>query len=197
MRKKDILVRLNPLLKGLKRGPYGGPQVILPKDFGCIIGYTNIGKKSRIVEAGTGAGFLTVCLANICKKVYTYEKRKDYYKNARKNIEKCGMKNVVMKNNDISMGIKEKNVDAVILDMPNADSIVLLAYKALKKNGWLIGYVPNVEQMKTFYLTCRRNRFAQTFVLETITREWTVREFGVRPQHKGLIHTGFLIFSRK
>lgn len=197
MGKKDIFVRLNPILKRLKRGPYGGPQVILPKDFGTIVGYTGLGKNSRVVEAGGGAGFLTISLANICKKVYTYEKRKDFYETIIQNIERIGLKNVKVRNEDITDGIKEKNVDAVILDMPEADKVVPLAYKALKKDGWIVGYLPNVEQMKSFYITCKLNGFNEMFVLETIVREWVVREIGVRPQHKGLVHTAFIVFGQK
>ncbi|MCD6227781.1 methyltransferase [Candidatus Micrarchaeota archaeon] len=197
MRKKDIFVRLNPMLKKMKRGPFGGPQVVLPKDFGVIIAYTGIGKKSVVVEAGGGAGFLTISLANVCKRVHAYEKRKDYYDNIKKNIEKSGLKNIRLKNKDISKGIKEKDVDAVILDMPESDKIIPLAYDSLKEGGWVIGYLPNVEQMKDFYLECERCGFDGLFAIETITREWVVREKGVRPQHKGLIHTAFIVFARK
>ena len=64
-----------PLLKKLKRG---GPAVTIPKDAGMIIGYTGIGKNSRIVELGSGSGFMTVQFANIAKEVVSYEKRKEF-----------------------------------------------------------------------------------------------------------------------
>ncbi|MCC7570043.1 methyltransferase domain-containing protein [Candidatus Micrarchaeota archaeon] len=197
MGKNDILVRLNPNLKKLKRGPYGGPQIILPKDIGVVFGYTDLGRNSKIVEAGSGAGFFTVSLANICKTVYSYEVREDFYIAAKKNIEKMGMKNAKLKNKDISKGIKEKNVDAVFLDMPKSDLIVPLAFKAVKENGWIIGYLPNVEQVKEFYIACEKAGFKDLFVIESINREWVVREHGVRPQHKGLVHTAFIVFGRR
>ncbi len=197
MRQKEIRVRLNPILNKLKRGHFGGPQVIIPKDFGIIIGYSGLGKNSKIVEAGGGAGFLTISLANVCKKVYTYEIKKDYYKTIKQNLETCGIKNVNVKNKDVKLGIKEKDVDAVILDMPNSDEVIPIAFNALKQGGQIIGYLPNVEQMKTFYLECLNNGFRNMFAMESIKREWIVREKGVRPHSKELVHTAFIVFGTK
>ena len=59
-----------PLLMKLKRG---GPAITQPKDAGLIIGYTGLGKNSKVLELGSGTGFMTVQLANIAKEVVSYD----------------------------------------------------------------------------------------------------------------------------
>lgn len=190
---KSRFVRLNPLLKELKRGP----QVILPKDFGTITAYTGIGRRSKVVESGAGSGFLSVMLGNICKSVYSYENNPRFYKLAKKNIEKSGLNNIKLKFKDITKGIDEKLVDLVVLDMADSVKVIPHAYATIKEGGFLVGYLPNVEQMKDFYLNAESCGFANVFSVETIVREWLIRSFGARPATKGLMHTGFIVFAQK
>ena len=56
-----------------------GPAVILPKDIGLIITLTGLNRDSKVLDAGTGTGFLAAYLANICKELITYENRKEFY----------------------------------------------------------------------------------------------------------------------
>jgi tRNA (adenine57-N1/adenine58-N1)-methyltransferase catalytic subunit len=51
-------MKMNPLLRKLKRGP----QVVLPKDIGMILGFTGVGKTSKVVDAGAGSGWLAISL---------------------------------------------------------------------------------------------------------------------------------------
>ena len=188
-----VEVRLPSLLKKMKRGP----SVMLPKDLGLIVGYTCLGKDSVVVEAGAGSGFSGIMLGRIAKKVVSYERKEEFAKLAQENCMRTGVKNVKVKLADIIDGIKEKNVDLVLLDMPEAEKVVGHAYKALEGGGHIVGYLPNVEQAKEFYLECEETGFAPVFMLEGIVREYEVREFGVRPKHLGLMHTGYLVFGRK
>ena len=62
------------ILKKCKRGP----QVILPKDRGVILAYSGVGKNSVVVDAGAGSGWLAISLANVAKKVTSYEWREEF-----------------------------------------------------------------------------------------------------------------------
>lgn len=181
------------MLKKLKRGP----AIIQPKDIGLIVGHTGIGKESVCVDAGAGSAFLTCALANIAKKVYAYEKKPEFFELAKKNIERAGLANVELKNQDIFKGIEEREVDLITLDLPDAEKAVASAYTALKEGGWCVGYLPNVEQAKDFYIACHTAGYAEIFMIESIVREYEVREYGVRPMHIGLTHTAYLVFGRK
>lgn len=186
--------RFPPLFKKLKRG---GPAIIQPKDAGMIIAYAGITSSSRVLECGSGTGFLTVALASIAKEVISYEMREEFLKLAIDNVRRAGLSNVTFKHKDIATGIEEKELDVVILDMQYAEKIVANAHAALKKDGFLVGYLPNVEQAKAFYLECERAQFKEIFMLENMVREFEVRDFGVRPAHWGLTHSAYLVFAKR
>lgn len=179
--------------KRLKRGP----QVILPKDIGIIITYTGVGKNSVCVDAGTGSGWLAVTLAKICKEVTSYEIREDFMKIAERNREIEGLENLTFKNSDITKGISEKDVDLVTLDFPDSDGALKAAYKALKVDGHVVGYLPHMEQVKKFVETMEKLKFRNTLVLEVTIRDMLVRKEGMRPSTKGVWHTAYLAFGRK
>ena len=128
-----------PLLKKLKRG---GPAVTIPKDSGLVISYVGLGKESRVIELGSGTGFMTVQMANIAKEVVTYEKREEFFKIAEANVERAGLKNVTFKLRDALVGIDEKDesFDLVFCDIPDAEKADEMAHKALKKNGYLAAH---------------------------------------------------------
>ena len=170
---------------------------MLPKDSGMIIAYAGIGKDSVVVEAGAGTGFLTIALARVARQVVSYEQKPEFAMLATDNVEKADLSNVTIKQQNVLENIAEREVDAVVLDMPEADKVVPLAYAALKKNGYLVGYLPHTEQVKAFVAAAHAAKFSEVFALENIVREYEVREFGVRPQHWGMTHTAYLAFARK
>ncbi|MEN3061204.1 MAG: methyltransferase domain-containing protein, partial [Candidatus Methanosuratincola petrocarbonis] len=107
-------------------------QIIYPKDIALITLLANVRPGSRVVECGTGSGSLTSYLATHVQPggmVYTYEMREEFQRIARKNLERMGLtKNVEMKLKDISEGIDEREVDAVVLDMATPWQVVDLAH---------------------------------------------------------------------
>jgi len=181
-------------LKKAKRGP----QVILPKDIGLIVSITGCSPGWKVVDAGTGSGFLALFLANLGCKVYTYEKEERFYSIAKKNIKNSGLKNIKIKNSDITKGIKEKNLDMITLDMKNPEKVIKHAYKSLKSGGWLIVYSMHIEQIQRVWKELKKYDFKKPKILENIQREWQIegRTF-TRPKTHMLAHTGFLTFARK
>jgi len=183
---------LSPLLKKLKRGP----AVTLPKDAGLIIAYTCIGKESEIVELGTGSGFLTVQLANIAKKVTTYERREEFAKTAESNFKKLEMENIELKLRDAHDGIDEKNVDLVMIDLPDAEKAAKPAYDSLKEGGFIAAHCLHLEQARLLAVECQKY-FSDVFMIEGLVREYEIKERGTRPRNIGLMHTAYLVFARK
>lgn len=182
-----------PNYRKLKRGP----QVILPKDIGLILGYTGVGKNSVCVDAGTGSGWLAVALARVSRHVTSYDVREDFLKIAEKNRIIEGLDNLDLVNKDVTKGIKEKDVDLVTLDLPNSDRAVRHAYKALKADGYVVGYLPHMEQVKKFVKALERYKFRTVFTIEAIVRDMLVRQEGMRPSTKGVWHTAYLVFAQK
>jgi len=175
-------------------------QIVYPKDSATIIGLTGLGSGSKVVEAGTGVAGMTMMLANAVRpdgKIYTYEIREEHQKEAKKHLEASGLiKYTDMKLKSIYDGIDEKDVDAVILDLPEPWEVSDHALKALKFGGYLVCYSPSVEQTKKF-VTSLPKQFQETQTIEIILRSWEVSEQRCRPNTRMIGHTAFLTFTRK
>lgn len=173
-----------------------GPQIIPLKDVGTIITSTGINKDSVVLEAGSGSGGLTCILGHICKKVYSYEIRKDFLKIAKKNVEFMGLKNVIIKNNNIYEKIKEKNIDMISLDLPEPWKAVDNVNKALKSGGYLVSYSPTIIQSADLVNSIDK-KLIHIKTIEIIERDWEIKGRKVRPKSIGIGHSGFISIFRK
>lgn len=174
------------------------PQTMPLKDIAHIIACTGINKDSVVVDAGTGSGATAGALARICKKVITYEINKEYIENIKANFKFLGLNNITLKENDITNGISEKNVDLVTLDMPNPEKVIQHAEKALKVGGYLVAYTIQATQLQAFCNELAKNKsFLVLKSCELIERLWKVDGRVVRPHTIEIGHSGFITFARK
>jgi tRNA (adenine57-N1/adenine58-N1)-methyltransferase len=171
-------------------------QIIPQKDIGLIITEAGLTKKSVVIEAGAGSGALGCYLAAVCKKVYSYEIRQDFYEIVKKNIEYLQLKNMLLKHRDAKLGFREKNTDAVILDLPDPWMMVNQAHSSLKIGGFLVAYCPTIPQIMDFVEHLGDN-FIYVKTSEIIEREWEISKRKVRPMSQSIGHSGFLSFARK
>ncbi len=176
-------------------------QISYPKDISLIILYSGIGPGSRVVEAGTGTGALTSAIAHYIQptgRVYTYEIRQEFQKNAKKNLERAGLLDVVkLKEGDVTQGIEEKDVDAVILDMATPWLVIPHAYTALKGSGVLVSFSPTIDQVVKVVEALDEHGFVCVETVETLIRFMQVERGKTRPQTVMTGHTGYLTFARK
>ncbi len=195
---KEVIVLEPNILDFLKRKAKRGSQVMLPKDIGMILAYTGIKPNSKVVDAGTGSAFSSLFIANFVSngKVYTYEKNKKFFEIAKKNIKESGIKNIVLKNKDVTKKIDEKNVDLVILDLKDVKKVIKHAYKSLKPGGYLAVYSPTVDELLEVRKEIEEYGFFNVKTIENIVREWQYTKT-LRPKTMGITHTGFLTFARK
>ncbi|MEM2121335.1 MAG: methyltransferase domain-containing protein [Candidatus Woesearchaeota archaeon] len=174
-----------------------GPQIITIKDISIIAFETGINKNSVVVDAGTGSGALAIMLSLISKRVISYEIRKEFYNIALKNKQLFGLKNLILKNKDLKQ-ISEKNVDVIVLDMPQPWDYLEECISALKIGGYLVTYLPNVNQvMKNIEEQSKFKNLIHVKTLEVLSREWLVNEKQSRPKTEMLGHTGFITISRR
>ena len=176
-------------------------QISYPKDISLIIMYSGIGPGSRVVEAGTGTGALTSAIAHYIKptgRVYTYEIRQEFQKNAEKNLERAGLLDVVeLKEGDVTEGIEETELDAVILDMATPWLVIPHAYAALKGSGALVSFSPTIDQVVKVAEALTDHGFVGIETVETLIRFMQVERGKTRPQTVMTGHTGYLTFARK
>lgn len=176
-------------------------QIIYPKDIALIIMFGDIHLGSHVVEAGTGTGALTTALANYVKpsgRVYSYEIREDFTKAAIKNLEKaCVLQYVELKNKDVTQGIEEKDLDAVVLDMATPWLVVPHAYPALKGSGILVSFSPTIDQVVKTTETLKETGFVDIETIECLVRGMQTERGKTRPETLMTAHTGYITFARK
>jgi tRNA (adenine57-N1/adenine58-N1)-methyltransferase len=176
-------------------------QIMYPKDMGLLILLTGIGPGSRVVEAGTGSGALTSVLANFVRpngRVYSYEIREEFLKGAESNLGRAGLSNYVeLKLRDVTEGIDEENVDAVVLDLAVPWLVVPHAYRSLRGSGVLASFSPTIEQVMKTVEVLRAHSFAEVETIELIMRRMNIGENRTRPETLMIGHTGYITVARK
>jgi len=176
-------------------------QITYPKDAALIVIFSGIGPGSRVVESGTGTGALTTALAHYVGstgKVYTYELRSEFQKNAAKNLQRSKLiDNVEMKTGDVTMGIEERELDAVILDLATPWLVIPHAYAALKPSGIIVSFSPTIDQVIKTTEALRENSFVFIETVECIMRAMQVERGKTRPQTLMTGHTGYITHGRK
>jgi tRNA (adenine57-N1/adenine58-N1)-methyltransferase len=69
---------------------------------------------------------------------------------------------------DVTKGIKEKDLDAIILDIPTPWDAVKHAYKALKPGGYLCTYSPLTSQVENTVREIKKQKFIEVKTIEKI-----------------------------
>ena len=105
--------------------------------------------------------------------------------------------NWTLKLADASQGIEERDFDRMTMDLAEPWTFLGIAGEALRLGGVLIAYLPTVLQVKQFVDQARTSGFGAVEVLETLTRFWHVKGLSIRPQHRMVAHTGFVVTCRR
>lgn len=192
---------LTPSLRDLHETMDRGPQTLVPKDLAAILFEMSLGAGMRVADAGVGSGALTMVLAWTVRpsgRVSAYDIRKESLRLAEENVKRAGLSaHVDFREGDVRKGIQERDLDAVVLDLPDPWLAIPAAWEALRPCGHLACFSPNVEQVKQTAEAIRARPFVDLRTIELIEREMEVRDVGVRPSFAPLGHTGYLTFARK
>lgn len=175
-----------------------GAQVIYPKDLGAILLGADIGPGMRVLEAGVGSGALSMALLRAGAEVIGYEVRPDFARTARINVSEWVGEDVpyTVFERDVYEGIDERDLDRVVLDLPEPWRVLDHASRALRSGGILLSYLPTINQVSRLRAEMSRGRFAMAETSELLRRTWHVEERSVRPDHRMVAHTGFLTTAR-
>lgn len=177
-------------------------QVIYPKDIGLILLWGDIAPGARVIEIGAGPGALTMALLRAVGPsgcVTSYEARPDFYDMASSNVRQFlgETSNWTLKLADATQGIEERDADRMVMDLAEPWTLLGQASESLRPGGVLIAYVPTVLQLKQFVDHARVSGFGAVHAMETMIRTWHIRGLSVRPDHRMIGHTGFVITCRK
>jgi len=192
---------LKPLLSDFIFKAQRQTQISYPKDVALIIMFSGVGPGSRVVEAGTGAGALATALAHYVKpkgRVYSYEIRPEFMEIATKNLKRANLLDYVeIKNKDITEGVDEDEIDAVILDLATPWLVMPHAYSALKGSGTVVSFSPTIDQVVKTVEALQENNFIDIQTIECIMRRMQTERGKTRPETLMTGHTGYITFARK
>lgn len=198
------LLAVRPTFAEQVTGRQRQAQPIYPKDLGAILVAADIHPGARVLEAGTGTGALTLALLRAVGDrgtVVSYEQREEFLEAARRAIvDTLGSipPNLELNLGDVYAGVDERDLDRVLLDLPEPWQAVPVVKTALRPGGIVFAHCPNVSQVQRFFDCLREVRgFGMLEVFEVLQRGWTVRGRSLRPSHRMVAHTGFLCFARR
>lgn len=195
---------LKPLLDDFVLSMPRGAAVVYPKDAARIVGLTGIGPGSRVVEAGVGSGALTCSLLRAVGDtglVHSYERREDFAKVARRNIDTWfaeAPSQWRLTVGDLTQALDERELDAVVLDMLAPWDCLDAVATALAPGGVLVGYVATTTQLSRLVESMRvHGVWTEPRAEESLVRTWHLDGLAVRPDHRMIGHTGFLVSARR
>ena len=193
-----------PLLTDYVLSMPRGATIIYPKDAAMILGVADVKPGIRVLEAGVGSGALSIYLLRAIGKegvLHSVEIREDFAEISEKNVSSYfGGKPT---NWNLTIGALqdqtyEADFDRVLLDMLTPWECLDVASKALVPGGVFMAYVATTTQLSKIAEAIKESgNFTEPESSETIVRGWHHEGLAVRPQHRMIGHTGFLIFARR
>jgi tRNA (adenine57-N1/adenine58-N1)-methyltransferase len=198
---------MRPLLPDYVLSMPRGAQVIYPKDAAQIVMWGDIFPGARVLEAGAGSGALTCSLLRAVGdqgRVISYEVRQDHADHAIRNVEQFFGKapdNWSLTVADLSehpSAAEGGEVDRAVLDMLAPWDVLPTVKDALIPGGVLVVYVATTTQLSRVTEALREQQcWTEPESWETMMRPWHVVGLAVRPEHRMIAHTAFLLTARR
>ncbi|HZK06189.1 MAG TPA: tRNA (adenine-N1)-methyltransferase [Actinomycetaceae bacterium] len=203
---REFLV-LRPLLSDYVLGMPRGATIVYPKDSGQIVQMGDIFDGAVVAEAGVGSGGLAMSLLGAIGprgRLISVERREDFAGIAKANVDAwfggrhpawevhIGDLADVLPTLDVDGG-----VDRMVLDMLAPWENIAVAEQCLVPGGVLLAYVATATQMSRYVEDLRASeRFTEPQAWESMVRTWHLEGLAVRPDHRMVAHTGFLVSAR-
>jgi tRNA (adenine57-N1/adenine58-N1)-methyltransferase catalytic subunit len=177
-----------------------GAQVIYPKDLGALLMLADVFPGCRVLESGIGSGALSMTLLRAGADIVGYELREDFAARAMANVVGFLGADVApryrIEIRDCYAGIDERDVDRILLDLPEPWQVVPHAEVALAPGGLLVAYTPTILQAMQLRERLVDSGFGFEETMEVLHRSWHIEGTSVRPDHRMVAHTGFLTSTR-
>jgi len=204
----DEYLALRPLLNDYVMSMPRGAAIVYPKDAAQIVAFADVFPGARVVEAGVGSGALSLWLLRAIGpqgRLQSFERRDEFADIARGNVATFlggTPDNWSVTVGDLVEALPEEteqgSVDRVVLDMLAPWECVDVAADALAPGGLVVCYVATVTQLSRVCEAIRdTGRYTDPEPSETLVRTWHVEGLAVRPDHRMVGHTGFLVTARR
>ena len=195
---------LRPLLADYVMSMPRGAQVVYPKDAAQILMWGDIFPGARVLEAGAGSGALTCSLLRAVGErgsVTSYEARADHAEHAARNVERffgAAPPNWQLAVADLITHPADQPMDRAVLDMARPWELLPTVSAALVPGGVLTVCVAATTQLsRTTEALREAGCYTEPQAWETLLRPWHVVGLAVRPEHRMVGHTAFLLTTRR
>jgi tRNA (adenine57-N1/adenine58-N1)-methyltransferase len=204
----DEYLALRPLLNDYVMSMPRGAAIVYPKDAAQIVAFADVFPGARVVEAGVGSGALSLWLLRAIGDqgtLHSFERREEFAAIAKGNVATFlggDPENWTVTVGDLveelPAAAAPASVDRVVLDMLAPWECVEVAADVLAPGGLVVCYVATVTQLSRVCEAIRATeRYTDPEPSETLVRTWHVDGLAVRPDHRMVGHTGFLVTSRR
>jgi len=181
-----------------------GATIVYPKDAALIVGFADIAPGTHVLEAGVGSGALTISLLRAVGhegSVDSFERRDEFAEIATRNVQEYfrGLpSNWSLTVGSVQDADRSKKYDRIVLDMLSPWECVELADEVLHPGGVFLAYVATTTQLSVTAEAIKSSgRFTEPESSESLVRGWHHEGLAVRPDHRMIAHTGFLIQARR
>ena len=199
---------MRPLLSDFVLSMPRGAAIIYPKDSAQILAMADIFPGAKVVEAGVGSGGLSMYLLRAIGEkgeLHSFERRPEFADIAKANATTYFGElptNWTVRLGDLQeelpRALKSGSVDRIVLDMLAPWECIEACADALVPGGLIVGYVATVTQLSRFAEDLRASGlFTEPEAFESLVRGWHLQGLAVRPEHRMIGHTGFLITARR
>jgi protein-L-isoaspartate(D-aspartate) O-methyltransferase len=147
-----------------------GQQMMTPKIEGRLLQSLRLLPVDRVLEIGTGSGFLTACLANLAETVVSVEVFPEFTDSARAKLESLGTSNVELSTADALRLEYADEFDAIALtaSLPELDEYFI---RMLRPGGRLFAVVGREPIMEARLITRHANgEWTQQSLFETVIK---------------------------
>lgn len=199
---------LRPLLRDFAMSMPRGAAIVYPKDAAQIVMQADIFPGATVVEAGVGSGALSLALLRAIGsegRLLSFERREEFADVARANISTFfgatpDTWEVIVGDllDALPAELPAGSVDRVVLDMLAPWEVMDVVAEALTPGGVVLCYVATATQLSRVAEYIRgTGLFTDPDASETMVRGWHVEGLAVRPDHRMVAHTGFLLTARR
>lgn len=204
----DKYLALKPLLTDYVLSMPRGAQIVYPKDAGQIIVEGDIFPGATVIEAGVGSGALSSYLLRAVGErghLHSFEAREEFALIAKANVANfLGSEpenwtvSVGKMQDELPQQVEAGSADRAVLDMLAPWECIDAVATALRPGGLVIVYVATVTQLsRTVEEIKSHGGFTAPHAWESMVRPWHLDGLAVRPEHRMIGHTGFLLNARR
>ncbi len=147
-----------------------GEHMMFPRIEARLLQALDLQPTDRVLEVGTGSGYLTACLANLARQVVTIDLHSEFTDLAKQRLEQQGLQNIIFKSGDaLAAPLEQAPFDAIAVtgSLPTSQQAEIFRQQ-LNPGGRLFVVVGSAPVMESMLIKRHSEKvFQEEMILET------------------------------